>query len=103
MHAVQAVQASLDEFDALPPLGTDAVRCINHMNISFKCLLLFLTRVKLKNSEHIFLFFLFFGNGFHTTLQKKKYIYNFCIFLLNLKMFVCSSYVRLKFDPGYLH
>lgn len=41
MQAVQAVQASLDEFDALPPLGTDAVRCIIYMNICFKCLLLF--------------------------------------------------------------
>jgi len=38
MQAVQAVQASLDEFDALPPLGTDAVRCIIHRNIYFKCL-----------------------------------------------------------------
>lgn len=26
MHAVQAAQASLDDFDTLPPLGTDAVR-----------------------------------------------------------------------------
>ena len=26
MQAVQAAQASLDELDALPPLGTDAVR-----------------------------------------------------------------------------
>ena len=26
MQAVQAAQASLDDFDTLPPLGTDAVR-----------------------------------------------------------------------------
>lgn len=35
MHAVQAAQAALDDFDTLPPLGTDAVR-LNHLHAEFK-------------------------------------------------------------------
>lgn len=37
MHAVQAAQASLDDFDTLPPLGTDAVRFRLMCSDWFKC------------------------------------------------------------------